>query len=464
VASAIGVGTYIGDYRIVGLLGTGGMGAVYRAEYTPTGEPVALKILSKSLAENEEFRQRFLREYRYAAELDHPNIVRVREAGEADGHVFMAQQVVEGTDLEALLAVEGVPDVTRALSILGQVARALDAVHDAGLVHRDIKPANVLVAGEPPHEQAFLTDFGLSKHPTRESRVLTASGDFVGNFYYAAPEQVLGKDIGPEVDVYALGCVLYECLIGEPPFQRGRAVELLEAHIEDPAPQVTAKRPDLPPAIDEVVGRAMAKSATARYPRATELIDAAAQALRVSVDGRAPAQLRLLVVAGPAAGEHIEVDDALEIGRLATGPGSFAGDPELSRQHARIARTGSVYVIEDQGSTNGTTVNGRVVTESQPLATGDTIDVGSTTLLVVGFDALAEPVAREASAAPERSPAEQLPSEPAQQSSPAAPGDAAPQPPRRVELRVDIDFAAGEVTISLPEGADSVRLVRDPHP
>lgn len=467
MAKAIGAGTLVGDYRIVGLAGKGGMGAVYRAEHVPTGEPVALKVLSESLAQNEEFLQRFLREARYAAEIDHPNVVHVREAGEADGHVFMAQQMVEGTDLEALLSVEGAIDAGRALSILDQVAHALDAVHDSGLLHRDIKPANVLISGEAGGERAFLTDFGLSKHPTRESRALTGAGDFVGNFYYAAPEQVLGKPVGPEADVYALGCVLYECLTGEPPFQRERAVELLEAHIEDPAPKVTALRPDLPPAIDDVVARAMTKDAGGRYARATELIDAAASALGVAVAApeSSPAYLRLLVTAGPATGEEIDVDGELEIGRLTAGPGALAGDPELSRRHARIRRADGVYIIEDLGSTNGTIVNGRLLSTPYILAGGDTIEVGSTTLQVELASAAGDAAVATAALQPARPPAaEQEPAvatEPeAAESRPGpAPDEPASRPPPRVALRVDVDFAAGEARIMLAEGADSVRLV-----
>ena len=449
MANAISLGSSIGDYRILGLLGKGGMGVVYRAEHPLTGELVALKVLSSSLTQNEEFRHRFLREARYLAELDHPNIVRVREAGEADGHVFIAQQIVEGTDLEALLAVEGALDAPRTLAILEQVALALDAVHDAGLLHRDIKPANVLIAGQAPTEHVFLTDFGLSKHPSHESRALTVSGDFVGNFYYAAPEQALGKSVGPEADIYALGCILYECLTGEPPFRRERAVELLEAHIEDPPPEVTAKRADLPLAIDDVVACAMAKDPAARYGRATELVDAAVEALGVAAAGTRPAGLRLLVTAGPASGEEIDVVEALEIGRLAVGAGALAGDPELSRQHARITHAGDTYVIEDLGSTNGTIVNGQPVAAPRALETGDTIEVGTTTLRVEAIAPDAPPLVpatpMTAAAAPEPSP---------------SPVEASSQPPP-VAVLVEIDLAAGEARITLSEGSDSVRLVHD---
>ena len=265
MSEQIGVGTRIGDYNVTGLLGKGGMGMVYRAEDLRTTEPVALKVLAAELAENQAFIERFLREAEYAASVQHAHVVHVLASGRADGHVFMAQQIVEGTDLKALLALEGSLDAARALSILGQVAEALDAVHDAGLLHRDVKPANVLIGDG---DDVYLTDFGLSKHPTADTHALTAAGEFVGTLYYAAPEQVLGKEVGPEADVYSFGCVLYECLTGERPFLGERRPGSLDAHIEDPPPKVITKRPDLNPAIDEVIAVAMAKQPKERCARA----------------------------------------------------------------------------------------------------------------------------------------------------------------------------------------------------
>ena len=215
----IGAGTRIGDFPVTGLLGRGGMGAVYRAENVTSG---AQDCVEGSL-----------RTARWRRGVQEPlsargalrggasaiaNVVRVLDSGESGGFVFMAQQIVEGTDLRAVLAVEGALDTPRMLFILGQVAQALDAVHAGGLIHRDVKPANVLIASSVDGERVFLTDFGLSKHPLGDSRVLTAAGEFVGTLYYAAPEQVLGRDIGPEADVYSFGCMLYECLTGELPF------------------------------------------------------------------------------------------------------------------------------------------------------------------------------------------------------------------------------------------------------
>ena len=422
MSEQIGVGTRIGDYNVTGLLGKGGMGMVYRAEDLRTSEPVALKVLAAELAENQAFIERFLREAEYAASVQHAHVVRVLASGRADGHVFMAQQIVEGTDLKALLALEGSLDAARALSILGQVAEALDAVHDAGLLHRDVKPANVLIGDGG---DVYLTDFGLSKHPTADTHALTAAGEFVGTLYYAAPEQVLGKEVGPEADVYSFGCVLYECLTGERPFLGERAAELLDAHIEDPPPKVITKRPDLNPAIDEVIAVAMAKQPKERFARATVVVEAARTALGVApppmpapaAPAPAPAApaptpaaeaavaVDLVVTVGPALDTELRVEEELELGRSAEGAGNLAGDAELSRRHALIRREGGKFVIHDLGSMNGTFVNGQQLDAPYAVSVGDTIEVGGTRLLVRAIEVEATPSLRT----PEPEPARRRP-------------------------------------------------------
>src|SRR4051812_194188 len=235
------------------------MGAVYRAEKSDTGEGFALKVLLAGQADNEEFRRRFERESRYASELNHPNIVRVHDFGESNGQAFMVMEYVPGRDLTAELA-GGPLTPERTIQILEQVASALDAVHETGLYHRDVKPANVLVAeDEEGGLRCRLTDFGLSKQPDQDSSPLTSAGFFVGTCQYVAPEQILAKDLDHRVDVYSLGCLLYECLAGEPPFTRPREEHVLYAHIQDPPPQLTAVRPELPAAIDGVIEKALAK-------------------------------------------------------------------------------------------------------------------------------------------------------------------------------------------------------------
>jgi serine/threonine protein kinase len=463
MAELMGVGSKIGGYRVKGLVGQGGMGAVYLAEEAETGGEVALKVLAPEHAESEEFRRRFTRESRYANSLNHPHIVRVRDVGEADGLLYMAMDYVRGMDLKLLLALEGELDAERAVSLLSQVANALDAVHASGLYHRDVKPGNVVVAsGDGPEERdhCYLTDFGLSKNPSQDSRALTAEGNFVGTFYYTAPEQILATELDHRVDVYSLGCLLYECLTGEPPFRREREVDVLHAHIEEPPPTVTERRRDLPPGLDEVVAKAMAKKPEERYGTCMEMMESARKALAASpalphapVAGAAPAptsgggplRLRLRVTSGNAQGTEILVEDELLIGRHAQDEGNLADDVEISRQHARISRSEGGYVIEDLGSTNGTFVNGRRISAPEPLTPGDKVEVGSTTL-VVQVSAHPPTVETPPAAEPARPPTEQFP--------PPQPEALPPIP-----LRIDIDFAAREARLELEGEIAPVRLV-----
>src|SRR3954466_5489825 len=270
----IAAGTEIGGYRILNLLGQGGMGVVYLADNVATGQRVALKLLTPDLARSSGFRERFVREANYASSMRHPNVIEVFDAGEQEGVLYIAMQYVEGEDLKALLVREGRLDARRTVGLLGQVASALDAAHSTGLMHRDIKPGNVMIAaGQPEH--CYLTDFGLSKNPSSDSIALTAQGEFVGTIDYTAPELVLGKKADARLDVYSLGCLFYECLAGQPPFPKERDVEVLYAHIQDPPPRVSAVRPDLPPALDDVIVKAMAKKPEDRFATCSAFIDAA---------------------------------------------------------------------------------------------------------------------------------------------------------------------------------------------
>jgi serine/threonine-protein kinase len=257
------------------------MGIVYRAEQLRLGRKVALKLLAPELAENQAFRARFEHESRLAGVLDHPHIVPLFEAGEVDGLLFISMHYVEGTDLRDLLSREGRLEPERALAIAAQVASALDAAHDRGLVHRDVKPGNILIAGDAPAdrpEHCFLTDFGLTKD-TSSPVELTATGTFVGTIDYIAPEQIEGAKPAGHGDQYALGCVLFECLTGRLPFARDDEIGVMWAHLQDEPPAVTALRPDLPAAIDAVVARALAKDPRQRYETCTALVDAARAAL-----------------------------------------------------------------------------------------------------------------------------------------------------------------------------------------
>jgi serine/threonine protein kinase len=273
------LGTMVASYLVEELLGRGGMGVVYRAvDQRPgtRGRKVALKILAPELSADERFRQRFERESQIAASIDHPNIVPVYEAGDVDGLLYIAMRYVEGEDLRALVQREGPLPPERALALVGQVAAALDAAHARGLVHRDVKPGNILLVGgdreSPPH--VYLTDFGLTKRADSHSG-LTVTGQFVGTIEYVAPEQIEGKDVDARTDVYALGCVLFETLAGAPPFQTEQDAAMLWAHLTQPPPRISERRPGLPVALDDVLARAMAKAREERFGTCRDLVTAA---------------------------------------------------------------------------------------------------------------------------------------------------------------------------------------------
>jgi DNA-binding beta-propeller fold protein YncE len=282
------LGTRLAGYRIQAPLGRGGMGVVYLAEQTGPHRQVALKLLLDPATASQTFRERFLRESELAAAIDHPNVLPVYDAGETDGVLWIAMRYVDGIDLAALLARDGPLAAEQALAIAGQVAGALDAAHAHGLVHRDVKPANILLAmdgGAVAH--AYLADFGLTKR-IGGARGLTASGQVLGTIDYVAPEQVEGGQVDGLTDQYSLGCVLFECLTGEVPFRRDSELAVLWAHVHDPPPRIGDHRPDLPVALDEVIGRALAKEPGDRYPSCGALVAAAQAALA----GAAPAGLR----------------------------------------------------------------------------------------------------------------------------------------------------------------------------
>jgi serine/threonine protein kinase/DNA-binding beta-propeller fold protein YncE len=287
------IGSEVAGYRIEGVVGRGGMSVVYLALDPGLKRKVALKVLSPELAEDQRFRDRFIRESQLAASLEHPNIVPIHEAGDADGVLFIAMRYVRGTDLKSLIARDGPLAPGRTASIVSQVASGLDAAHTEDLIHRDVKPSNVLVS-EPDRsgaEHAYLTDFGLIRRVTHATS-LTKTGQFMGTLDYVAPEQIRGDAVDGRADVYSLGCLLYECLTGQPPYVSELEVTILYGHLEEPPPSVTAHRPELPEAIDDVVARAMAKKPEDRYQSAGELAAAARLALATkAVRERPPSAL-----------------------------------------------------------------------------------------------------------------------------------------------------------------------------
>lgn len=279
-------GSRVAGYVVEERVGVGGMAVVYRARDEVLGRLVAVKVLSPALAADEEFRVRFLRESRAVAAVDEPHIVPVYGAGEADGLLYIASRFVAGGDLTRLQRAAGEPLApARAADLVSQVAAALDAAHATGLVHRDVKPGNILVErlpGRPEH--AYLSDFGLSKS-TSSTTGLTATGRFMGTPDYCAPEQITGEAVDGRADQYSLACVGFSLLAGAVPFSRADTLAVLFAHVNSPAPSVTAVRPDLPPVVDAVLAKAMAKHPAARY----ESCGAFAQALRGALGFATPA-------------------------------------------------------------------------------------------------------------------------------------------------------------------------------
>jgi DNA-binding beta-propeller fold protein YncE/tRNA A-37 threonylcarbamoyl transferase component Bud32 len=267
------IGSELLGYRIEALLGRGGMSVVYRAEDVRLKRKVALKLIAPELAEDERFRERFLRESELAASLDHASIVPIYGAGELDGQLYIAMRYVEGGDLKRLLRSGLEP--RRALDLLAQVADALDAAHEAGLVHRDVKPGNVLLDAR---DHCYLADFGLTRQVSSQSG-FTATGEIVGTIDYVAPEVIEGKALDARSDLYSFGCLLYECLSGQPPFHRDSEFAVLWAHINEPPPKLSGRRLELSGQIDAVVAKALAKDPRRRYESARELVETARRAL-----------------------------------------------------------------------------------------------------------------------------------------------------------------------------------------
>jgi serine/threonine protein kinase/Tol biopolymer transport system component len=263
-------GSVFAGYRLVRLLGRGGMGAVWEATDERLERRVALKFLSPELAQDARFRRRFLAESRLAASLDHPNIVPVYEAGEADGELFIAMRFIDGPTLEQVIASEGGLQPSRAIRLLSGVADALDVAHDLGLVHRDVKPGNIMVARTPAGEHAYLSDFGLSKRLGSDES-LTRTGQVVGSVGYIAPEQIEGRPIDGRADVYSLACVLYAALAGRPPFERESDLAVLWAHVQGEPPRLGAVRPELS-VLDPVLARGLAKEPDERQATAGQLM------------------------------------------------------------------------------------------------------------------------------------------------------------------------------------------------
>ena len=298
------VGDEFAGYRVRSVLGRGGMSVVYQAENLRLSSVIALKVLAPELAADDVFRARFLEESRIAASLNHPNVIPIYDMGSQDDLLYIAMRYVSGTDMRQMIKKRGRILPATALFLVGQAARALDAAHRRGLVHRDVKPGNLLIErgsddADPDH--VYLADFGITKHAMSRSG-LTSTGQFLGTIDYVAPEQIRGTSVLGLADQYSLGCVLYECLTGRVPFEKDLDAAIIWAHVEETPTMPTILRPELPPEIDEVFGRVLAKRPDERYGSCREFVEAARMALGIFGPGTESSLAYGATTAGPQTG------------------------------------------------------------------------------------------------------------------------------------------------------------------
>ena len=316
-------GTVFAGHRIESVAGRGGMGVVYRATQLALDRTVALKVIAPGLLEDQTVRNRFVRESKVAASIDHPNVIPIYYAGEEDGIAYIAMRYVAGDDIRSLVRREGHLEPQRAARLVAQLGSALDEAHAAGLVHRDIKPANVLLTSE---DHVYLTDFGLTKHALSVAGS-TKPGHWVGTLDYVAPEQIRGERIDARADVYALGCLLFYALTGDVPFKRESDEARLWAHLSEPPPKPSEH--GVPDAFDPVIERALAKDPEERYPSAGDLGRAA---LAAAVNRR-PTERERLVAKGAAAPIESPTVTAASIPKAAPKHDETRLQPEPETQH-----------------------------------------------------------------------------------------------------------------------------------
>ncbi len=275
-------GTPFGRYRLIELLGRGGMGEVWRAHDTATNRVVAIKLLPPHLAQDDTFVQRFRREAEAAAQLNSPHVIPIHDYGEIDGRLFVNMRLIEGRDLQEVLA-DGPLEPARAVRIVEQVAKALHVAHKSGLVHRDVKPSNILLDED---DFAYLIDFGLAR--AADQTRMTGTGNIIGSWPYMSPERLRAGQVDARADIYALACVLYECLTGSTPFPGDNFEQQMTAHLTEPPPRPSSTDPNVPATFDPVIATGMAKNPDNRYATTVELANAAHDAITVPIPRPTP--------------------------------------------------------------------------------------------------------------------------------------------------------------------------------
>ncbi len=353
-------GSVLAGYRLEAQVGAGGMAVVFRARDQRLDRSVALKILAPALASDAAFRRRFIAESRAAARVDDPHIIPVYEAGEAGGVLFIAMRFVFGGDLRRVLDQEGALSPDRAVEFISPVASALDAAHAAGLVHRDVKPANILVDARPDRpDHVYLSDFGVSKGAVSS---VSLTGQFLGTPDYSAPEQIRGRVVDGRTDQYALACVAYQLLTRSVPYERDQGMAVLLAHLSEPPPSLSARRPDLSAAVDRVMARALAKDPEQRYGSCGDFADALREALGLASyhrrrSGSTPDHPQIAITVPPAFPEPI-TDGAAKaaappgptaaatVGSVPPGRSPAAAELSRAAETATMAGTAGVHTAD----------------------------------------------------------------------------------------------------------------------
>ncbi len=373
-----------GRFQIIEERGRGGMAVVYKAYDSVLQRTVALKVLLPLLAANEEFTRRFRREAITAANLRHPNIVVIYDVGAHENFQYIVMEYLQGPTLQQEIQQEGALPIERVMSIVGQLAGALDYAHQQGLVHRDIKPANILIGSL---DRITLTDFGLVK--AAGSRRITGEGAAIGTLKYMSPEQAAGRELDWRSDVYSLGVVVYEMLAGETPFAGTTPYQTLHSLMYKPPPPLSQRNPQVPASVELVVLRALAKEPGTRFSSAGDFAQSLAAATGVGTPVSLDTDTELLtrrsifVLTTPDGREYAVPEGTITIGRD-IGNDIVLPVRQVSRLHAQIQCSQSECSLTDMGSTNGTFVNGMCVPprEPQPIMDGDVLGIGPVIMMV----------------------------------------------------------------------------------